>query len=87
MKISVGNRKKLAERKLLSSRTSTKELSAWVDSLSLCYIMNREILTKYVLETYNANLDYSWEKYPNFAVFRHANNKKVVCTDYGYSEK
>ncbi len=38
--------------------------------------MNREILTKYVLETYNANLDYPWEKYPNFAVLRHANNNK-----------
>lgn len=38
--------------------------------------MNREELTNYILETYNADQDYPWVKYPNFTVFRHANNKK-----------
>lgn len=38
--------------------------------------MNREELTNYILETYNADQDYPWVKYPNFTVFRHVNNKK-----------
>ena len=38
--------------------------------------MNREELTNYTLETYNADQDYPWAKYPNFTVLRHANNKK-----------
>ena len=38
--------------------------------------MNREELTNYILETYNADQDYPWVKYPNFTVFRHAHNKK-----------
>lgn len=39
-------------------------------------MMNREELTNYILETYNASQDYLWAKYPDFAVFRHVNNKK-----------
>lgn len=38
--------------------------------------MNREELTQYILETYNADQDYPWVKYPNFTVFRHESNKK-----------
>ncbi len=39
-------------------------------------MMNREELTNYILETYNASQDYPWVKYPDFTVFRHVNNKK-----------
>lgn len=39
-------------------------------------MMNREKLTNYILETYNAGQDYPWAKYPDFTVFRHVNNKK-----------
>lgn len=38
--------------------------------------MNREELSNYILETYHADQDYPWAKYPNYTVFRHANNKK-----------
>ncbi len=39
-------------------------------------MMNREKLTNYILEAYNASQDYPWAKYPGFTVFRHVNNKK-----------
>ena len=38
--------------------------------------MNREQLEKLLCETYAADMDYPWIKYPNYEVFRHSNNKK-----------
>ena len=38
--------------------------------------MNREQLEKILCETYVANMDWPWIKYPNYEVFRHSNNKK-----------
>lgn len=38
--------------------------------------MNREQLEKILCETYAADMDYPWIKYPNYEVFRHSNNKK-----------
>lgn len=45
--------------------------------------MNRNTLEQYILETYLTEAEYPWVKYPNFAVFRHANNKKWFAFDYG----
>ena len=38
--------------------------------------MNRKELEQYIQETYVSRIDYPWEKYPNYEVFRHENNKK-----------
>lgn len=38
--------------------------------------MNREQREKILCETYAANMDWPWIKYPNYEVFRHSNNKK-----------
>lgn len=38
--------------------------------------MNRAELESYILETYNAETDRPWAKYPNFQVFRHSGSKK-----------
>ena len=38
--------------------------------------MKRSELEVFIMETYNADADYPWLKYPNYEVFRHCNNKK-----------
>lgn len=38
--------------------------------------MNRRELEAFIIETYNADRDYPWLKYPNYEVFRHSNSKK-----------
>lgn len=38
--------------------------------------MTRFELEQYILETYNANADRPWIKYPNYEVFRHALSRK-----------
>lgn len=38
--------------------------------------MNREQLEKYLCETYAADRDHPWIKHPNYAVFRHSDNRK-----------
>lgn len=38
--------------------------------------MNREELAAYISENYNAEAEHPWLEYPNFAVFRHENNRK-----------
>ena len=38
--------------------------------------MDRNLLDKYITETYGAKGEFMWEKYPTFAVYRHENNKK-----------
>lgn len=38
--------------------------------------MNRKELEQFILENYNAVVDYPWVKYPNYEVFRHRNNRK-----------
>ena len=38
--------------------------------------MDRAALKNYILETYHAVLDYPWQQYPNYAVFRRGNNQK-----------
>ncbi len=38
--------------------------------------MNREDITKYILETYHIEKEYPWKSYPNYAVFRHPENRK-----------
>lgn len=38
--------------------------------------MNRTELTEYIADIYGAEAEYPWIKYSDYAVFRHANNKK-----------
>jgi len=38
--------------------------------------MTRKDLETFIMETYNADVDYPWLKYPNYEVFRHCNNQK-----------
>ena len=38
--------------------------------------MNRIELETYITESYNAEKDYPWIKYPNYIVFRHGSNQK-----------
>lgn len=38
--------------------------------------MNCSDLENYILETYNAEVDTPWVKYPDYRVFRHSNNRK-----------
>lgn len=38
--------------------------------------MNRKELAEYIAGTYGAKPEYPWLEYPNFAVFRHADNRK-----------
>lgn len=38
--------------------------------------MNRETLSGYIAETYAADAEFPWVQYPEYAVFRHTNNKK-----------
>jgi len=38
--------------------------------------MDRQKLEDYILKTYGAKAEFPWVKYPTFAVFRHADNKK-----------
>jgi predicted DNA-binding protein (MmcQ/YjbR family) len=38
--------------------------------------MNREELEKYITENYNANAEFLWAKYPDYAIFRHNSNRK-----------
>ena len=38
--------------------------------------MKREELIDYIRETYGAEPEYPWSDLPNYAVFRHANNRK-----------
>ena len=39
-------------------------------------VMKRSELESFIMETYNAEADYPWLKYPNYEVFRHCNNRK-----------
>lgn len=38
--------------------------------------MNRTELETYISETYGADPEYPWIKYPEYMVFRHGNNQK-----------
>lgn len=38
--------------------------------------MKRDELETLISETYNADADYPWLKYPNYEVFRHSSNQK-----------
>lgn len=38
--------------------------------------MNRTELEEYIKDTYHAEPDYPWIKYPHYEVFRHSHNKK-----------
>jgi len=38
--------------------------------------MQRAELEQYVMETYNAETDHPWLKYPNYQVFRHSGSGK-----------
>lgn len=38
--------------------------------------MDRKELEKYIMETYNAEADFPWVRYPNYEVFRHCSNNK-----------
>ncbi len=38
--------------------------------------MNRAEFGAYISETYNVDKDCPWERYPNFAVFRHGSSRK-----------
>ena len=38
--------------------------------------MNRNQLLQYISDRYSVDEEHPWEKYPEFSVFRHRNNKK-----------
>ncbi len=38
--------------------------------------MDREQVMSYISQTYGADPEHPWEKYPGYTVFRHGNNKK-----------
>lgn len=38
--------------------------------------MERSELEKYIVETYNADPEFPWAKFPQYMVFRHKSNKK-----------
>lgn len=38
--------------------------------------MNKDELIKYIEENYGAEPEHLWPKYPEFCIFRHANNRK-----------
>ena len=38
--------------------------------------MNRNELESFIKETYNADANYPWPKYPNYEVFGHSSNQK-----------
>ena len=38
--------------------------------------MNRKECERYIAETYKAEAETPWVKYPNYIVFRHSNNQK-----------
>ncbi len=38
--------------------------------------MNRKELEKYIMDTYNAEADFPWVRYPDYEVFRHCSNNK-----------
>jgi len=38
--------------------------------------MNRAELEAYIMDTYSADPDLPWAKYPTYKVFRHGNNRK-----------
>lgn len=38
--------------------------------------MNRTETEKYITDTYGAEIEFPWLKYPEYAVFRHDDNKK-----------
>ena len=42
-------------------------------------VMKRSELESFIMETYNAEADYPWLKYPNYEVFRHCNNRKWLA--------
>ncbi len=48
--------------------------------------MNREALLVYARETYGAEAEYLWSRFPNYAVLRHSSNRKwyaIVMTGTG----
>jgi len=38
--------------------------------------MDKRELEKYITETYSADSDFPWARYPDYEVFRHENNRK-----------
>ena len=53
----------------------------------------REKVFEYVAKKYKSKIEYPWQRYPNFAIFRHNDNKKwfgligdVAGTKLGLSE-
>lgn len=38
--------------------------------------MNRKELIEYIQQNYNTTSEYLWNKYPNYAIFRHKSNSK-----------
>ena len=41
--------------------------------------MNRETLIQHINERYGIAPEYPWRKYPDYAVFRHSDNRKWFC--------
>lgn len=55
--------------------------------------MNRTETEKYITDTYGAEIEFPWLKYPEYAVFRHDDNKKwfalvmtVSASKLGFAE-
>lgn len=38
--------------------------------------VDRDALTNYIAETFDADAEFPWKKYPNYIVFRHNENRK-----------
>ncbi len=48
----------------------------------------RDDIFRYIRKKYNAEPEYLWIKYPDYAVFRHSDNRKwfAICMDIPYSK-
>ena len=49
--------------------------------------MGRSEFKAYIQENYGIEPDCPWIEYPDYAVFRHNGNKKMVCSRHGCSQK
>lgn len=49
--------------------------------------MNRKELETFIFQNYNTESAYPWFRYPNFAVFRHHNNKKWFAVIMDLSQR
>jgi len=49
--------------------------------------MKRDAFERYIEEKYGVQPESLWMKSPEFHVFRHSGNKKMVCPDHDHTQK